>query len=131
MINVSSRKIKFLIDTDILADHLVNCKNGCSVLVNFMQKGICFTTVLNAAELLLSARSKSEKEYVNKVLYALKILGLNSRYALMTPEYSLKLNSLRDILFCVVADINKLPIVTFDIKKYSGTKLKIIHPKKI
>jgi len=96
-----------------------------------MQKGICFTTVLNAAELLLSARSRAEKEYVNKVLYALKILGLNSRYALMTPEYSGKLHSLRDILFCVVADINKLPIVTYDLKKYSGTKLKIIHPKKI
>lgn len=124
-------RAKFLLETDILADHLVRGKNGSSVLLNLMQKGICFTTVLNAAELLLAARTKEENKYVNNVLYSLKILGLNSRYALMAPKYSVKLNSLRDVMFSVVADINKLTIVTFDIKKYSSIKLKVIHPQKI
>ena len=122
---------KYLLDTDILADHLVKGKKGNSVLIFLMQKGICFTTVLNASELYFAARSEKEKEFVRKVLNSLKILGLNSRYALSIPDFSGKVKSVRDALFSVVAEINKLPVVTFDIRKYRKTNLKVIHPQDI
>ena len=64
-----------------------------------------------------------------KVLNALKVLGLHSRYSLSVSKYQGKVNSLRDALFLVVADINKLPIVTFDNNRYINTSLKIIHPQ--
>jgi predicted nucleic acid-binding protein len=120
---------KYLLETDILSDHLVNGKYQSSFLIDLMQKGICYTTVINASELLFSANSEEEMEHVKKVLNAVKVLGLNSRYSLSVSNYSEKVKNLRDALFSVVADINKLPIVTFDNNRYINTSLKIIHPQ--
>lgn len=120
---------KYLLETDILSDHLVNGKYESSFLIDLMQKGICYTTVINASELLFSANSEEEMEHVKKVLNAVKVLGLNSRYSLTVSNYSKKVKNLRDALFSVVADINKLPIVTFDNNRYINTSLKIIHPQ--
>ena len=122
-------KNKYLLETDILSDHLVNGKNESSILIDLMQKGICYTTVLNASELLFFTNSDKEIEYVKKILKAVKVLGLHSRYSLSISNYSRKVESLRDALFSVVADINKLPIVTFDNNRYINTSLKIIHPQ--
>jgi predicted nucleic acid-binding protein len=122
---------KYLLDSDILADYLTTTDNLDSHLINLMQKGICFTTVLNAAELLASCKDENEKKMVRNVLDSLKVLGLNSRYALSVPEYSDKTKSIRDALFSVVSSINKIPIVTFDKERYKKTNLKIIHPQEL
>jgi predicted nucleic acid-binding protein len=122
-------KYKYLLETDILSDHLVNGKNENSILIDLMQKGICYTTVLNASELLFFTNSDKEVEYVKKILNAVKVLGLHSRYSLSIYNYSRKVDSIRDALFSVVADINKLPIVTFDNIRYINTGLKIFHPQ--
>ena len=124
-------KDKYLLETDILSDHLVNGKNESSILIELMQKGICYTTVLNASELLFFTDSDIEVEYVKKILNAVKVLGLHSRYSLSISNYSRKVGSIRDALFSVVADINKLPIVTFDNNRYINTSLKIIHPQNL
>ena len=120
---------KYLLETDILSDHLVNGKDEGSFLIDLMQKGICYTTVINASELLYHTISEEEIKNVKKVLNAVKVLGLNSRYSLSISDYSKKVKTLRDALFSVVADINKLPIVTFDNNRYINTSLKIIHPQ--
>ena len=120
---------KYLLDTDILADYLT--ANDMNYLINFMQKGICFTTVLNAAELLAACKNDEEHSAVRNVLDAIKVLGLNSRYALSITEFSEKTGSVRDALFSVVASINKLPIVTFNKERYQKTNLKIIHPQEV
>lgn len=120
---------KYLIETDVLTEHLVDGERAYSTLIDLMKKGICYTTVINASELLFAAKSEDEKNYVRKLLNSLKVLGLNSRYALSVTEFSETVNTLRDALFSVVADLNKLPIVTYDTNKFSKTKLKIFHPK--
>ena len=120
---------KYLLDSDILADYLTSSDNMNSHLIHLMQKGICFTTILNAAELLASCKDSNEEKQVRSLLDSLKVLGLHSRYALNVREYSDKTKSLRDALFSVVSSINKLPIVTFDKERYKKTKLKIIHPQ--
>jgi predicted nucleic acid-binding protein len=122
---------KYLLDSDIFIDYLTSSDNMDSHLINLMQKGICFTTVLNAAELLSSCKDKNEEKLVRNVLDSLKVLGLNSRYALSVPEFSDKTKSVRDALFSVVASINKIPIVTFDRERYKKTNLKIIHPQEL
>ena len=43
---------KFLLETDILTDHLNNGSEEKSVLIDLMQKAVCYTTVINASELL-------------------------------------------------------------------------------
>jgi predicted nucleic acid-binding protein len=120
---------KYLLDTDILIDYLT--ANDMNYLINLMQKGICFTTVLNAAELLAACKNDEEQSSVRSVLDAIKVLGLNSRYALSITEFSAKTGSIRDALFSVVASINKLPIVTFNKERYRKTNLKIIHPQEV
>ena len=120
---------KYLLDTDILVDYVT--ANDMNYLVNLMQKGICFTTVLNAAELLAACKNDEEQSAVRNVLDAIKVLGLNSRYALSITEFSEKTGSIRDALFSVVASINKLPIVTFNKERYRKTNLKIIHPQEV
>jgi predicted nucleic acid-binding protein len=124
-------KEKFLLETDILSDHLMNGSKEKSVLIDLMQIGVCFTTVINASELLFYADSEQENTYVRKVLNAVKVLGIHSRYSLSISKYSGKVKSLRDALFSVVADINKLPIVTFDNNRYINTSLIIIHPQEL
>jgi predicted nucleic acid-binding protein len=122
---------KYLLDTDILVEYLTSDNGEKNYLLNIMQKGICFTTVLNAAEILAACKNDNEHSAVRNVLDSVKVLGLNSRYALNIPEYSDKTESVRDALFSVVASINKLPIVTFDKERYIKTKLKIIHPQEV
>jgi len=120
---------KYLLDTDILADYVTS--NDMNYLINLMQKGICFTTVLNAAELLAACKNDEEQSTVRSVLDSVKVLGLHSRYALSIPEFSDKTENVRDALFTVVASINKLPIVTLNSERYKKTNLKIIHPQDV
>ncbi len=120
----------FLIDTDILYDHLThNQKNERSFLTTLMTKGECFTTVLNASELYFSAKSDEEKLTVKKLLYSLKVLGLNSRYSLDIPLYSEKFNSYRECLFYIVAERNNMIIATNSPSKYDFGKVKVITKK--
>jgi len=94
-----------------------------------MANGICFTTVLNASELLFSVTNKFEKNTIISLLSAIKVLGLHSRYSLSVDEFIGKVNNLSDAIFCVVAKLNKLPILTDDNKKFKNSGLKIINTK--
>lgn len=121
---------KYLLDTDVLADHLINDSNSESYLIKLMSKGICFTSVFNAAELYLLAESEMELQCVNDVLYGIKVLGIHSRYSLSVHKYKDKINNLRDSLFFVLAEINKLKIVTFNPERYNSTSIiKAFHPE--
>jgi hypothetical protein len=123
---------EYLIDTDVLEEHLIhNSDKSNSYLELLMQKGICFSTVLNAAELLYKSISSIEQKIVIDLLSVLKILGLHSRYSLLVPKYSILVKNINEALFCVVADYNKLPIVTLKKSKYLKSGLLIYHPKEL
>jgi predicted nucleic acid-binding protein len=122
---------KNLLDTDILVDYLTSSGAIKHDLLNLMQKGICFTTVLNASELLRACENDEEEKLARNVLDSLKVLGIHSRYALSVRDFAGSTDSLRDALFSVVSSINKLPIVTFAEERYKKTNLKIIHPQKL
>jgi predicted nucleic acid-binding protein len=121
--------VKYLLETDVLIDYLTSNENN--YLINLMKTGICFTTVLNASEMLASCKNENEQSAVRSVLDSLKVLGLHSKYSLNVPEFSNNTSSLRDALFCVVSLINKLPIVTLNRERYKKTNLKIIHPQEV
>ena len=123
-------KDKYLIETDILLDHLTTDEQE-SVLEKIMQKGICFTTVINSAELFYAAKNKFEKETVFKLLSSLKVLGLNSRYSLDVGKYNDQLPGTRDALIAVVAYKNKLKIISNNFNKFAKCSLEVINPKEI
>jgi len=120
---------EYLIETDIFVKHLKHRGKGNSALELAMSSGLCFTTVLNAAELIDAAKTESERDIVISLLSAVKILGLHHRYSLYVNEFSGKVVSIRDSLFCVVAKINKLVILTDDIRRFKRTGLKIISSR--
>lgn len=121
----------YLVDTDVLYKHLIHDqKNKNSFLTYLMTKGECFTTILNASELYFSATTEEHRIAVNKLLYGLKVLGLNSRYALDIPKYSGKFNNYRDCLFYIVAEKNNLIIATYNLAKYKIGKVKVVSQLK-
>ncbi len=124
-----NKKPEFLVETDILLDHLTFSGKGLSKLEIAMMNGLCFTTVLNASELLYAAKNEEERQVVISMLSAVKVLGLHSRYSLSVYEFSNKVKSLRDAIFCVVAKLNKLPILTDDNEKFVNSGIKIINIK--
>lgn len=123
---------KFLIETDILVDFLTQQgTKHSSALVNIMQKGICFTSVINASEMYFIAKSDFEKEKLNNLFYAINVLGLHSRYSLLVPKVSANFKNYRDALFYILAEQNRLTIVTQNPEKYLGLKAESLHPSQI
>ena len=123
---------KFLVDTDVLVKYLVLKESGKTTsLIDLMQKGICFTSVLNASELFMLAKSDYQKEKARDVLNALKVLGLHSRYSLSIPNCMNRFDNIRDSLFYILAEQNRLTIVSLNPNKYSGLKVKSLHPQAI
>lgn len=121
----------FLIDTDVLYDHLIHKdEKTISFLTSLMIKGECFTTVMNASELYFSAKTEEQKIAIKKLLYALKVLGLNSRYTLDIPKYSDKFSNYRECLFYILAEKNNLIIATNSPAKYKIGKVKVISKSK-
>jgi predicted nucleic acid-binding protein len=119
----------FLIDTDIIIDHLTHSVNDESYLERIMQIGICFTTVINACELLFIAEDE-ENENIIRTLNAFKILGVHQRYSLSIINKQ-KVDNLRDSLICTIAKINKLGIVTFNRERYINTGVNLLHPSEV
>ena len=125
-------RIEYLIDTDILYDHLIkDPESGESHLVILMKQGMCFTTVLNAAELFLMCKDAKGEHLVKTVLSALHILGIHARYSLNVNLVSPEVTGLRDILFTATAEINKLNIVTLNVNKYKSDKIMIYKPEQL
>lgn len=123
---------KYLLETDVLLEYLVLYEfDKESYLIKLMQKGICFTSVLNASELFMFANSDFEKEKVRDLLNALKVLGLHSRYSLSIPNCMNNFKNIRDALFYILAEQNRLSIVSLNPEKYSGLSVKSVHPDTI
>lgn len=123
---------KYLLETDVLLEYLVLYEfDKESYLIKLMQKGICFTSVLNASELFMFANSDYEKEKVRDLLNALKVLGLHSRYSLSIPNCMNSFKNIRDALFYILAEQNRLSIVSLNPEKYSGLSVKSVHPNTI
>ncbi len=120
-------KKSFLIETDIITDHLICKETGSdTVLERCMLTGLCFTTAVNAAEIYGGSKAVMNLKIINDIFAAMKILGINSRYVLKVPDFQGKVNNWRDALFASAAWHNKLTIVTFNKQKYSETNLDTI-----
>lgn len=121
-------KKEFLVETDLLLEYLTQNSSGVTSLEKAMTQGICFTTVINASELFFAASTDLERKSVQDLLASFKILGLNSRYSLKISKFFNKVATTRDAIMCVVAEINKLPILTSRIDRYKQSGIKIIDP---
>lgn len=128
---MSEKKIEYLIDTDVLLEHLTHEGKDKSLLEKLMECGICYTTVINSAEIYFSLRNSDEKSAIDSLMRSVRVLGLNSRYSLSVDQFIGKVKTVRDALFCATAKINKLIVVSSDITRYSTSGLEVIDPEKL
>ncbi|MBN1301318.1 MAG: PIN domain-containing protein [Melioribacteraceae bacterium] len=124
-------KKEFLVDTDVLAEHLTGNPGSKTALEKAMLNGTCFTTVLNASELFLACNNDAQISNVDKLLRTLNILGLHARYSLLTKEYAGKSDNVRDALFCAAAKINRLPVLTNKKEKYKFAGIDLVDKNSI
>ncbi|MGK9368005.1 PIN domain-containing protein [Melioribacter sp. Ez-97] len=128
---MEKKKPEYLIDTDILIEYLDSAAVEETVLEILMERSVCFTTVINSAELFFNAHNEIRNEAVRQLLSALKVLGLNSRYSLNISKFFNKVAGVREALICSVALNNNLPLVTRQKEKYLNAGIKIIDPEEI
>jgi predicted nucleic acid-binding protein len=125
---MSQKKKEFLIDTDVLSEHLTCSGTERSFLEKALECGICFTTVINSAEIYFALRNPDEKQAIDALMKIVNVLGFHARYSLLVDELIGKVNTVRDALFCATAKISRLTIVTRDIKRYQLAGVEVIDP---
>lgn len=132
---------KIVIDSDIILDHLARPAekgNGStpSVLRLAMSQLFCYTTVFNAIELFSLCASAKERQAVENVMQAMKILGLNGKSAKNVGAY-LRVSRGRNLhdLEALVAGVcleSRLPLLTGRPRRYRGIRrLHLVAPEEI
>jgi predicted nucleic acid-binding protein len=109
-----------LIETDILGEFLVSTVNDPEPrFLRALRRATCYTTMLNAYELLHAARNGAEEQHIYQALSLVRVLGFNSRNALpfaafsreIEREHGVRLNQ-RDAFIIGMARQSKLSILT-------------------
>lgn len=116
---------KIVVDSDIIAQHLVNIKYP-STLRKLSSKYFCYTTVFNTIELFSLCTSESEKENLAEALTALKIIGMNPKPSKSFSNFYAKSRK-KNVkeTYAYIAGLcfeAKLPLATFRQSKYKWTK---------
>lgn len=114
---------KLMVHTDVIVEHLTGDRSP-STLRRAAGRALCYTTVLQAAEVMALARTPSELRAVEECLGALKILGINARQA---PGYGRLLARYprlapADLLAASVAIDAGLPVLTERPGCFSGVR---------
>jgi len=125
------KKIEFLVETEILLNHLTWRLDGLSDLEKALIKGEVFTTVLNSAELISLMNSEIDRKLAIDVLSGIHVLGLPARYSLHVSEFFDKTKNINDSMFCVTANLNKLPILTKNLQKYTNCNVDLISTEEL
>ncbi len=126
---------KIIVDTDLLADHLLQ-RSGVSLLRTIMGRFFCYTTVFNAIELFALAESEKEIRAVNDAMDTMKILGVNSKSAatfgkLLAKSRRKKVPDVAALIAGVCIE-SKLPIVSLNPKRFFSVKeVKVIHAREL
>ncbi len=111
--------MQYLIETDILYDYLTHRSPEPSVLRRALSQGVCYTTMLNAMELLRMAKSEAERGMMMNLLSVVRVLGFNARYAEPFAKLASEVNAGtgielndREAMVCGMAVASKLTILT-------------------
>lgn len=124
-----SRSEVFL-DTDIFIQHLTCPKEEDSVLLECLRKfDHCFTSVSNIAEVLSGFKTRVSRDKARRCFYGVGLLGIPYRYSVKLSQvlsYAVKVKSAsyRDAIVIMMCSETKLPMMTFDTKRYKKLSAK-------
>ncbi len=118
-------KNEVFIDTDILTDYLTHRTEGPSLLRHLVSFSVCYTSVLNATELLAAASNDDERKTITDCLCGVHVLGFHQRYAMTFGQIfsnqreNKNVVSLRSSMIAGMCITSKLPLVTFATEMYA------------
>jgi predicted nucleic acid-binding protein len=109
-----------LIETDILGEFLTSTESSSEPrFLRALRRYTCYTTMLNAYELLHAARNEEEQQHIYSALSLVRVLGFNSRNAVPFAALSQQIErdhgvqlSMRDAFVIGMAQQSKLSILT-------------------
>jgi len=121
---------KIVVDSDVIANHLIT-EESPSLLRRLMSEYFCYTTVFNAIELFSAAKSEKEIQAIDDAMYAMKVLGLNSKSAKNIAKHFSQSKKTLSGLIAGVCIESKLPIVTLRTGNYKKFKSLEVIPVKM
>jgi predicted nucleic acid-binding protein len=109
----------YLIETDVLAEWLVASPEEPVVLDGALRTGRCYTSMLNATELLAACRSDSERHAVEALFRIVRVLGFPARSATTYAEIARTIEmqsgcavTTREMMVIGLATESKLTVLT-------------------
>ena len=113
------------VETDVLCDFLVTGQQIRSALRTLVRLCVCYTSVLNATELLAAASHEMERSIVRNLLNGVRVLGFHQRYAetfaqiFSNQKEKKNVITLRSSMIAGMCLQNKLTLVTYRISAYN------------
>jgi len=122
----------YLIDTDVLVDHLKGVSAAVKTLNKLTTKGKLFCSVINEAEILAGMR-ENEEERVEALFQALNVLDVNREIAQLAGKYrrSYKKSQgvqITDALIAATASLHNLILVTLNKKHFPMPEVRLEVP---
>jgi predicted nucleic acid-binding protein len=120
----------WLIDTDVLIDHLRGNLEALEFLENVMTDSVCYISAITIAELYVGVREGKERQILDQLIKEFQITTLNEKIAqrggLYRRDYGKSHGvGLADALIAATAEDLGLKLVTLNKKHYP--MLKKIH----
>lgn len=115
-----TNRLEIFVDTDVLAAYLAEDTSQPSALQALMRAAVCFTSVLNAGELIAVTRNDEERAHAESVLWGLKVLGFHHKYSLTFGDLHRESGGMhfRDSMVAGMCILSKLPLCTSHPERY-------------
>jgi len=122
----------YLIDTDVLVDHLKQVPRAVSALKRLITKGKLFCSVINEAEILAGMR-EDEKDKIEALFGALNALDVTREIAQLAGKYRREYKKshgvqITDALIAATASIHNLVLITLNEKHFPMSEVTVKVP---
>lgn len=110
---------RYLLDSDILIEHLRGRQQASSYITNLKSKGNLLVSAITVAELFAGARYEREKNAIEALLHVVKIIPIDKTIATQGGLYRLQYGKshgtgLMDALIAATAEVVGANLVTFN-----------------
>lgn len=120
-----ARKIRFLIDTDILIDFFHNQEYTKKLYPNLFKRGSLFVSVISVAELRAGFTKEQANFFLPRLYKVSTIVDLNREMSELGGEFRHRYNKhLADMLIAATAIVEKCQLVTRNKKDFPMPHLK-------
>jgi len=117
---------EIFVDTDVMISYLDHDSPAHSLLRKQMSYSVCFTSVLNASELIAITRTDDERRHAESVLWGLKVLGFHHKYSLTFGDIHRTVSqsgspnpvSIRNSMVAGICALSDLPLATYSPAAY-------------